>query len=127
MRLLEVVGLDPSSPAAGRGGARRDGSCRGLGELRDGHVLDLPERELQEAVAERAERGRVAGRQEAIGAFAGGVVLDALSRERLGNLARGLLGGEDERDVAAEDALEDRTDERVMGAAEDDRVDSRPP
>ena len=53
-----------------------------------------------------------------------GVVLDALARERLGHLARGLLRREDERDVAAEDALQDRADQRVVRAAEDDRVDA---
>ena len=52
------------------------------------------------------------------------VVLDALARERLGDLARGLLRREDERDAAAEDALEDRPDQRVVRAAEDDRVDA---
>src|SRR5262249_2894542 len=39
-------------------------------------------------------------------------------------LACGLLGREDERHVAAEHALEDRTDQRIVRAAEDDRVDT---
>ena len=34
----------------------------------------------------------------------------------------GLLGGEHERHLPAEDSLEDRADERVVGAAEDDGV-----
>ena len=51
-------------------------------------------------------------------------VLDALARERLGHLARRLLRREDEGDAAAEDALEDRADQRVVGAAEDDGVDA---
>ena len=41
------------------------------------------------------------------------------------HLACRFLGREDERDVAAEDALEDRPDERVVRAAEDDGVDAR--
>ena len=40
------------------------------------------------------------------------------------DLARGLLRREDERHVAAEDTLQDGTDQRVVRAAEDDRVDS---
>ena len=52
-------------------------------------------------------------------------VREALARERLGDLARGLLGREDERHLAPEDALEDRADERVVGAAEDHRVAAR--
>ena len=71
-------------------------------------MLDLAERQLEEALAELAEERRVAGREEAVGALAAGLVLDPLARERLGDLARGLLGREDERHVAAEDALEDR-------------------
>ena len=52
------------------------------------------------------------------------VVLDPLAREGLRDLARGLLGGEDERHVAAEHALEDRPDDRVVRAAEDHGVDA---
>ena len=52
-----------------------------------------------------------------------GVVLDRLAGERLRHLARRLVGGEDERDVAAEDALQDRPDQRVVRAAEHDGVD----
>ena len=47
-----------------------------------------------------------------------------LRAERLGHVARRLLCGEHERDVATEHALEDRADQRVMRAAEDDRVDT---
>ena len=90
-------------------------------------ALDLADRQLEEARAHLAELLRVAGRQEAVGALAGLVVLDPLARERLGHLARRLLGGEDERHVAAEDALEDRADQRVVRAAEDDGVDARAP
>ena len=53
------------------------------------------------------------------------VVLQALARERLGDLARGLVGREDERHVAAEHALEDGPDQRVVRAAEDDGVAAR--
>ena len=52
------------------------------------------------------------------------VVLDPLPRQRLRHLAGGLVGREDERHVAAEDALQDRPDQRVVRAAEDDRVDA---
>ena len=41
----------------------------------------------------------------------------------LGHLAGDLLGRRDQRDVAAEDALEHRPDQRVVRAAEDDGVD----
>ena len=56
-------------------------------------------------------------------ALASRFVLDPLPRERLSDLASGLLRGEDERDTPAEHALEDRADERVVRAAEDDGVD----
>ena len=64
----------------------------------------------------------VAGGEESVRALAVVVVLDPLPRERLGCLARGLLCREDERDAATEDPLQDRADERVVRAAEDDRV-----
>src|SRR5215211_3002338 len=86
-------------------------------------MLDLAERQLQEPLAESAERCGIAGGQEAVGALPVGVVLDSLARERLGNLTRGLLRREDQRDAAPEHALEDRADQRVVRAAEDDRVD----
>ena len=53
------------------------------------------------------------------------VVLEALACERLGDLACGLVGGEDERHVAAERPLEDGSQQRVVRAAEDDRVAAR--
>ena len=81
------------------------------------------DRELEEAAPQLAEELRVARRQEAVRALAADVVLDPLPRERLRDLARGLLRGEDERDAAPEHALEDRADERVVRAAEDDGVD----
>src|SRR5581483_4255455 len=74
-----------------------------------------------------AERLRVAGGEEAVAALAPGRVLDPLARERLCHLARGLVGGEDERHVAPEDTLEDGADERVVRAAEDDGVDAGVP
>ena len=67
----------------------------------------------------------IAGRQEPVGAFAAGSFSIALRGERLRHLPRRLVGREDERDVAAEDALQDRPDQRVVRAAEDDRVDAR--
>ena len=87
-------------------------------------MLDLADGELQEATPHLAERGRVTRREEPIGAFALGVVLDALARERLRRLTRGLLGGEDERDVTSEHSLEDRANQRVVRAAEDHGVDA---
>ena len=87
-------------------------------------MLDRVDRKLEEAASHLAERVSVTGRQEAVGALPGRIVLDPLARERLGDLAGGLLGGEDERHVAAEDPLQDRTDQRVVRAAEDDRVDA---
>ena len=87
-------------------------------------MLDGVDRELEEAASHLAERVRVPGRQEAVGALAGGIVLDPLPRQRLRDLACGLLGREDERHVAAEDPLQDRPDQRVVRAAENDRVDS---
>ncbi len=57
-------------------------------------------------------------------ALAGRIVADPLAGERLGDLAGGLVGGEDERRRAAEDALEERAQQRVVRAAEDDRVDA---
>ena len=80
------------------------------------------ERKLEEPLAELAEERRVAGRQEAVGALAVAVVLPALAASVVVDLARRLLGREDERHVASEDALEDRPDQRVVRAAEDHRV-----
>src|SRR5262245_31623497 len=85
----------------------------------------LGDRKLQEAPAHLLELAGIAGREEAIRALPPVGVLDALPCERLGDLARGLLCREDERDAAPEDALEDRPDERVVRAAEDDRVHLR--
>ena len=45
------------------------------------------------------------------------IVLEPLPAQRLRDLGGGLVGGEDQRHVTAEDALEDRADERVMRAA----------
>jgi hypothetical protein len=85
-------------------------------------VLDLAQRQLQEALAEGAKEGRLPRGQEPVRALATFAVLDSLASKRLGHLAGGFLRGEDERDAAAEDPLEDRTDQRVVRAAEDDRV-----
>ena len=51
-RLLEVVRARSSALEARRGGGRSDGSCRGRLELGDRDLLDLAERELQEALAD---------------------------------------------------------------------------
>src|SRR5206468_11771807 len=84
-------------------------SCRRF-ELGDRHVLDCVDRKLQEAGAHRTERLGIAGGEETVGAVARRVVVDALPRERLGDLARSLLRREDERDAATEHALQDRTE-----------------
>src|SRR5205807_1203003 len=112
-----------SRPAATRRNAGLP-SCNGL-EVGDRDLLDVPERQLQEALAQLAEERRLARRQEAVGALAALAVLDSLARERLGHLTGGLLRREDEGHAAAEDALEDRPDQRVVRAAEDHRVDPR--
>src|SRR5688572_15527589 len=70
-------------------------SCGGGLQLGDRDLLDLPERQLQEALTEGAEPLRVARRQEAVHALAARLVRDRLPLERLGHLARGFLGGED--------------------------------
>ena len=49
-------------------------------------MLDGRDRQLQEARTGRTENLRLAGRQEAVATLAGGVVLDDLARESLGNL-----------------------------------------
>src|SRR3954452_3307776 len=97
-----------SARAARPGGGRSGGSCRSRLELGDRHLLDLAERELEEALAEDAEALRVAGRQKAVAPLAARLVLEPLALERLGDLARGLLGREDERHAAPEGALKDR-------------------
>src|SRR5439155_6647112 len=108
----------PPPAAAGRDAARRSSSCDRL-ELGQAHVLDLAQRQLQETLAEGAEELGVAGRQEAIAALALGVVLEPLAGERLRDLVRRLLRGEDERHVATERSLEDRPQQRIVGAPED--------
>src|SRR2546423_419009 len=66
--------------------------------------LDRAERQLEKALAEDAEPIGIAGREEAVGALAGRRVADPLPLQGLGDLGRGLLGGEHERDVASEDS-----------------------
>src|SRR5204862_7791688 len=81
---------------------------------------------LEEALAERSEGLGLARGEEAVASLAR-TGLDALAGKRLGHLARRLLRREDERDVASEHALEDRSDERIVGTAEDDGVAARFP
>src|SRR5262249_6924541 len=106
------------------GGRPRARSCGGLFERRHRDVLDVAHRELEEAPSELAEGLGIAGREEAIGALAPTLVLDALARQSLRHLARGLLRREDERHVPAEDPLEDLADQRVVRAAQDHGVDA---
>ena len=80
------------------------------------------DRELEEASPHLAEELGVAGRQEAVRALARVSVLDPLTGKRLAHFPRGLLSREDERDASSEHALEDRPNQRVVRAAEDDRV-----
>ena len=113
----------PRAAAAGRAGGRRARLMPPPARARRPRPgATWRERQLQQPLAELAERGGVAGGEEARTALAPGAVPEALARQRLGDLAGGLLGREDERHLAAEDALEHRPDERVVGAAEDDRV-----
>jgi fermentation-respiration switch protein FrsA (DUF1100 family) len=86
------------------------------------HSLNVPERQLKKPLAEPAEEIGRAGREEPRHTLATEVVLDPLPRECLGDLPGGLLRREDERDSATEDPLEDRTDERIVRAPENDRV-----
>ena len=123
MRLLEEVGDDLERAklvaaaalphaAAASSSARATCSTSPSGSWRKRSPIDAEER-------------RIAGGQEAVFALASRVVLDPLACQRLGHLARGLLGREDERHVAPEHALEDRPDQRIVRAAEDDRVHVR--
>src|SRR5581483_6678396 len=107
----------PAAPLLGRL-RRAYGSCRDL-ELGDLDVVDAGDRQLQEATTLLAERVGLAGRQEPVRPLPRAVVLDALARQRLGDLARGLVRGEDEAHVTPERALEHRLDQRVVRAAED--------
>jgi hypothetical protein len=100
------------------------GRARGR-QRRQLDVLHVSDRQLQEADAHLTERLGIAGREEAIRPLARDLVPVALARERLRNFVRGLLGGEDERHIASEHALEDRADQRIVRAAEDDGVDTR--
>ena len=121
MRLLEVVGVDLEraelvrTPAVVPGEVLRGGRLEG-GDL---DVLGVVDRELEEAAPHLPEQSGVSGREEAIRAFTSLCVLDSLALEGLRNLPCSLLRGEDERHAATEDALKDRSDERVVGAAED--------
>ena len=90
-------------------------------------MLDVPDGELEKALAERAKLCRRARRQEAARAGPPGRVLDPLPDEGLGDLERCLVSGEDEGRAAAEDAFEDEPDQRIVGAPEDDRVDAGAP
>ena len=115
VRLLEEVGLDSSGRSSSSACGRR-ALMRGRLERRDVDVLGYVDRELEEPPPHLPEELGVARGEEAVGALASGRVLDSLARERLRDLARGLLRREDERDPTAEDALEDRPDQRVVGA-----------
>ena len=67
----------------------------------------------------------VAGAQEAVLALAARRGLRARGRRARLDPARDRLAGRDQRDAAAEHALEHRAHERVVRAAEDHRVDAR--
>ena len=120
MRLFEVVRLDVErtelvgTPAVLPHGTAANAATSTWSAAVDG--------ELEKAATHLPEELGVACRQEAIRALAAHFVLDPLALERLGDLAGGLLGREDERDATPEDTLQDRADERVVRAAEDDGV-----
>src|SRR6478735_5592536 len=97
-------------------------SCRRVLELGHADPPHVVERQLEEALAELAEERGIAGGEEAVLALAPPFVLPSARLERGRDLARGLLGREDERHVAAEHALKHGPDQGVVRAAEDDRV-----
>src|SRR5262245_40112552 len=86
-------------------------------------VFHRSERKLQEAGAGRAQLLGVSGGEEAVVAFADAGVAEASASEDVLDLARDRDARADDLDPAAEEALEHRADQRVVGAAEDDRVD----
>src|SRR6266511_1337698 len=96
-------------------------SCGQL-EVADGDLFDPADRQLQEALAERAELLRLPVREEANRALARRVARSSFAVERLRHLTRRLLGREDQSRRPAEHALEHGPDERVVRAAENDRV-----
>ncbi len=77
---------------------------------------------MEEPAAHRTERLRITGRLEDTDALAIGIVSDLLSGERFRDLARRLVRREHERHAAPEDALEERSQDRIVGAPEDHRV-----
>src|SRR5260221_13917639 len=77
-------------PPRERGKAERRSCCRPL-EVGELDVLDLADRQLQEARAGDLEDLRVARGQEAVGALAARLVLHPLPRNRFGYLAGGLF------------------------------------
>ena len=99
-------------------------SCRRLLELGELDVLDLGDRQLQEARAHRAKRLRIARGEEAVRALA----VASFSSPSARGSPRPRAQSPPPRTrahVASEDALEDRPDQRVVRAAEDHRVDAR--
>ena len=85
----------------------------------------LAERQLQEARALRAEGVGVAAAEEAVAALAGRRRGEPARAERVLDLARERRARGDDLDAAAEHPLQHRAHERVVRAAEDDRVDAR--
>ena len=84
---------------------------------------DLAERHLQKPGAEPLERGDVAGALEAIRALAGARVQQPARGQRPLDAAHDAGTRGHERDAAAEHPLQHRRDQRIVGAAEDHRVD----
>src|SRR4051812_25969113 len=82
---------------------------------------------LEEARSDRAERLRVRGAEEAI--FAAAVLgpLEPALAQRDLHLIRDRLPGAHDLDGATEAPLEHRSDERIVRAPEDHRVDVRLP
>src|SRR5512134_2613280 len=90
-------------PGPARAASTHAASGRGGPDRAHGHVLDVPDRQLEEPLAHLGERAGIAGRQEAVRALAALGVPDPLAVEGLRDLARGLVRGEDERDGPPED------------------------
>ena len=92
---------------------------------RDRDALDVAERQLQEALAERAEERGVAGREEPVAPSRAGSFSQPL-RASVSATSRAVSSAEKTSVTSRpNDALEHGPDQRVVRAAEDHRVAAR--
>ena len=113
MRLLQELG--GRSPRAGARPGVALASCHGRRcELADRDLLDVANRELEKALAERAELLRRARREKAAAACRAGSFSIPLAGQRLGDLAGGLLRRE-ARVASREDPLGTRVESAGSG------------